>query len=184
MITTILKRVATIATVAVALSATAHAQRMGSSNRNAPTVTQSIAFPSATIELSYVAITWAGGQWKAALDNEASRADQRTRINGAAEKTPLGTLKLPAAMNFGATKVAAGTYKVAFTLDEKFKWQLSLTGEAGATVVPLNLKACDEDCKRLALGLRAGEKDATAELVIAFGKERCVLAVAAAPAAG
>jgi hypothetical protein len=166
--------------VAIALTATAHAQRMGSSNRAAPTVTQSIAFPSATIELSYTSITWAGGQWKAALDNEASRGDQRTRINDAAAKSPLGTLKLPAAMSFGATKVAAGTYKVAFTLDEKFKWQLSLTSDAGVTVVPLELKACDDDCKRLVLGLRAGEKDGTAELVVAFGKERCVLAITAA----
>ena len=172
-----LKRLCTALAVIVVCSSSAFAQRMGSSNRNAPTVGQTITFGDKTIELSYTAITWAGGQWAAQLADEATRGDMRAAINKSAERTPLGTLKLATGIAIGETKVAAGTYKVAFTIDEKFGWQVSLIGEAATVTLPLSLKTVDDDQKRLALGLRAGEKDFTAELVIAFGKSRCLLPV-------
>ncbi len=172
-----LKRLFTAAAILVVISSSAFAQRMGSSNRFAATVGQTIAFGDKTIELSYTAITWGGGQWAAQLADEGARAGMRDAINKSAEKTPLGTLKLSTGIAIGETKVAAGTYKVAFTIDEKFTWQVSLIGEAATVTLPLTLKTVEDDQKRLALGIRAGEKDFTAELLIAFGKSRCVLPV-------
>jgi hypothetical protein len=165
------------ATLCFATSATALGQYTGSANRNAPQVTQSITLGKESIDLTYRSITWAAGQWAAALENEATRGEARTRINGAAEKSPLGTFKTSAAITLGGAKVAAGTYKLAFTLDEKFKWQLTLTSDAGAVNCALDLETVEENSKRLVTTLRAGEKDFTAEVLVAFGKQRCVLPV-------
>lgn len=180
MIRTILRRSFAAAALVAVLGGTAHAQKMGSTNRNAPTVEQSITHGTTTTKLTYSAITWAGGQWAAALADEASREPMRQQINRSAERAPLGTFVLAAAMTVGTTKVEAGTWKVAFTLDDKYAWQVSLVGEASTVVVPLTLEEAKEDQKRLILGLRPGEKDGTSELAIAFGKWRCKLPIAAA----
>lgn len=156
----------------------AFAQRMGGVNRNAPTVTQSIAFGTDSVEVTYTSISWAAGQWAAQLENEATKAKTREMINATAEKSPLGSLKCGVAIALGGQKVAAGTYKMAFTLDDKFKWQMVLTSDAGAITIPLDLKATDEESKRLVLGLKAGDKDFTADLGVYFGKSKCWLPVA------
>jgi hypothetical protein len=153
------------------------AQVTGSSNRNAPKINQTIAFGGETIEVSYTSITWGEGQWAAQLENEATRAAARERINGNADKTPMGALKCSAAIAIGTQKVAAGSYKLEFRLDESFKWQLVLVGDAATVTCPLEMKTVDEERKRLHVGLGAGEKDFTAELAIGFGKSRCKLPV-------
>ena len=172
-----LKVVLGAGTLLVAAASPAFGQKTGSTNRGAPTVTQSIAFEQDTLELKYTAITWAGGQWAAELANEATKADKRNEINNLAKERPLGSFKNSVDVTIGGQKVAAGTYKLAFTLDDAFKWQLTLTSDAGTISCPLDLKAADEEVKRLSVGLRAGEKNKTAELVIAFGKQRGTLAV-------
>lgn len=153
------------------------AQVMGSSNRNAPKITQTIAFKDDTIEVVYTSITWGEGQWAAQLADEATKAATRERINGNAQKTPMGSLKCSAALQLGAQKVAAGSYKLEFLLDEGYHWQLVLVGDAATVTCPLEMKTVEEERKRLHVGLGAGEKDFTAELAIGFGKSRCKLPV-------
>jgi hypothetical protein len=172
-----LKSLVVAALALVVAAAPASAQKSGSSNRNAPAVSQSITLGADTVEVNYISITWAAGQWAEQLANEATRAEFRATTNKNAERAPLGSLKCSSAIQLGSTKVAAGTYKLAFTLDEAFKWQITLTSEAGAIVVPLELKQAEEESRRLVAGLRAGEKDFTAEVAIAFGKNRCVLPI-------
>lgn len=160
------------------MTSPALAQRSGSSNRNAPTITQTIAFGKDTIELSYTSITWGEGQWAAKLADEATKAAARANINANAEKTPLGTLKVAMPITIGTTKVAAGTYKLAFVLDDNYKWQILLTADQTKLNVALDLKNVDEESKRLRVALRAGEKDFTAELAVGFGKSRGTLPIA------
>jgi len=172
-----LKLLAGAALLIAAAGIPALAQVMGSSNRNAPKITQSIAFGGDTIEIVYTSITWGEGQWAAQLADDATKAATRTRINGNAEKTPMGSLKCSAAIQIGSQKVAAGSYKLEFLLDEAYKWQLVLVGDAGNVTCPLEMKTVDEERKRLHVGLGAGEKDFTAELAIGFGKSRCKLPI-------
>jgi hypothetical protein len=174
---TMLKRMAGASLLALAVALPAVAQVMGSSNNNAPKITQSIAFGSDTIEISYTSITWGGGQWATQLADESTRAATRARINASAEKKPMGALKCSSAIVVGTQKVAAGSYKLEFLLDEACKWQLVLVGETGTVTCPLDLKEGTEESKRLRVGVRAGEKDFTAELVVGFGKSRGILPV-------
>lgn len=178
MIRTFLRRFAAVAALVSVTNSPALAQRMGSTNKNAPAITQSIELSGQTIGMTYTAITWAGGQWATALADEATRGEWRTRINDGAVKSPLGSFKCSTAITIGETKVAAGAYKLAFTLDEKFVWQLALIGETATVNVALSLKEVEESSKRLGLSLRAGDKDGSAEIAVAFGKSRTVLAIA------
>jgi hypothetical protein len=149
------------------------AQKMGMANRNAPTVTQSITFAGKqTFELSYTSITWAQGEWAKAI--ESKNADMRKAINDQAEKTPLGTAKLSADMMIGGKKVAAGTYKVAFTLTDTFTWQLTFAGDKDKITWALDLKDGEtgKQAKRLTLAVLAGDTDTTAVIHVAFGTKR------------
>ena len=177
---TALKKIVAVAVLVACTGTPALAQRMGSANRNAPQITQSITLGGAKLDLNYTSITWASGQWASQLANDATKAGFRDNLNAAAAKSPLGSLTASAALTIGGQKVEAGTYKLAFTLDDKFQWQITLTSDAGSVVIPLPLKAVEEDSTRLVTSLRAGEKDFTADIVVAFGKNRCVLPVAAA----
>jgi hypothetical protein len=172
-----LKQLAGAAILIAAASLPALAQVMGSSNRNAPKITQTIAFGADTIAVEYTSITWGEGQWAAQLANEATKVATRTRINGNADKQPMGSLKNSVAIVIGTQKVAAGTWKLEFLLDEAYQWQLVLVGEGGSVTCPLEMKTVDEERKRLHVGLGAGEKDFTAELAVGFGKSRCKLPV-------
>ena len=175
-----LKKIVVAALLVACTGTPALAQRMGSANRNAPQVTQGITLGAAKLDLNYTSITWASGQWAAQLANDASKAAFRDNLNAAAAKAPLGALTTTAAFTIGGQKVEAGTYKLAFTLDDKYQWQITLSNDAGSVVIPLPLKTVEEDSRRLVTSLRAGEQDFTAEIVVAFGKSRCALPVSAA----
>jgi hypothetical protein len=174
---TTIRRLAATSVLLLGASLPALAQVMGSSNRNAPKIGQTIAFGGDTIELNYTSITWGEGQWAAQLADEGTKAATRERINGNATKTPMGSLKCSAAIVIGTQKVAAGSYKLAFTLDDAFHWQLVLIGDAATVTCPLEMKSVEEERKRLHVGLGAGERDFTAEIAIGFGKSRCKLPV-------
>jgi hypothetical protein len=181
MIHAVLRRAAAVLVAVVLLSAPALAQKMGSSNRNAPAIRQTMTIGNQSIELGYTAITWAGGQWAAALKDEGSRGEWRVRINESAAKSPLGSLKLTTALDFGGVKVEPGAWKLGFTLNDNFDWQITMIGESGTTVqVPLVLKEVGEASRRLMLALAAGDEDGTAKVVVAFGNSRCDLLLAPA----
>jgi len=172
-----LKSLVGAAVLGLVATTPAHAQKMGRANQNAPTVTQKIEFGSDSIEIRFTSITWAAGQWAGQLADEATRGDFRARINDAAEKAPLGSLKTSLDLTLGGQKVAAGSYKVGFMLDDAFKWQIVLISDAGKIAVPLDLKDVEHEYKRLTIGLGAGEKDRSADIMVAFGKSRCSMAV-------
>ena len=155
------------------MSGSVFAQKMGMANKNAPTVTQSITFAGKqSLELTYTSITWAQGEWAKAI--ESKNADMRKAINETAEKQPLGTVKLSADMMIGGKKVAAGSYKLAFTLTDTFTWQVTLAGDKDKITWALDLKDAEggKQAKRLTLALTAGDTDTTAVLHVAFGTKR------------
>ncbi|MFO0980328.1 MAG: hypothetical protein U1E76_01065 [Planctomycetota bacterium] len=79
-----------IGTVALMVLTTmpAFAQKMGSANRNAPTINQTITFGKDTIEISYISITWAEGNWAKSLEDEAKKAQMRAGINKSSRDQP------------------------------------------------------------------------------------------------
>ena len=159
-----------VAVSAALLSLPLMAQRTGHSNTNAPTVAQSIKLgDKGTVELTYTSITWAGGRWAAQLENEATRARMRDIINEAAALEPLGSLVASVDLAIGQQRVAAGSYKLTFLLDEQYQWQIVLANDGGSTTLALPLQANPLKSQRLILALLAGDEDFTARLFIAFG---------------
>lgn len=175
MIRTFLRRVVAVAAAVVLVGSPAFAQKMGSTNRNAPSIKQQMTIGNQSIELGYIAISWASGQWAAATSDEATRGEWRTRINEAAPKSPLGSLKVTTAITMAGVKVEPGAYKLAFTLDEKFQWQITLFGDAATLQVPLALKSGDESKGRLMLALCAADEEGSAAIELAFGKQRATV---------
>lgn len=172
------KKIAGASLLLLVVNANAFGQKTGSSNRNAPKVSQTLTIGKETIKLDYTSITWGEGQWAKQLADEATKAAAKANINKAAENQPLGSFETSVAITIGGQKVAAGAYKMRFTLDDNYKWQIVLAGDAASVTVPLDLKQVDDESKRLRVGLLAGEKDNTGEIHVAFGKQRCHIAVA------
>ena len=154
------------------------AQRMGHSNTNAPVITQVLKMGDrCTLKLTYTSITWAGGTWAEALQNEKTRGPMRERINAAAASDPLGSFETDKVLTIGDARVPTGRYKLAFMLSERFAWQVVLTG---AKTIPLDLEFVDtkRSRKRLTLNLDAGDDNFTARLRVAFGTRESELAIA------
>lgn len=164
-------------------AAPALAQRMGHSNTNAPEITQVLKMGDrGTLKLIYTSITWAGGTWAKVLQDEKTRGPMRERINAAAASDPLGSFETDKVLTIGGTRVPAGRYKLAFMLNERFAWQVVLTG---AKTIPLDLEFVDtkRSRKRLTLNLDAGDENFTARLRVAFGARESELKIALRAAA-
>lgn len=172
------KKIAGASLLLLVVNANAFGQKTGRANANAPKVSQTLTFGKETIKLDYTSITWADGQWAKQLSDEATKAAAKANLNKVAEKEPLGSFETSVAVTIGGQKVAAGAYKLRFTLDDNYKWQIVLVGDAASVTLPLDLKPVEEESKRLRVGLLAGEKDNTGEIHVAFGKQRCHMAVA------
>ena len=173
------KKIAGASLLLLVVNANAFGQKTGSTNRNAPKVSQTLTFgKDSTIKLDYTSITWGEGQWAKQLEVEATKAAAKANLNKAAENQPLGSFETNVALTIGGQKVAAGAYKLRFTLDDNYKWQIVLAGDAASVTLPLDLKQVDDESKRLRVGLLAGDKDSTGEIHVAFGKQRCRIAVA------
>jgi hypothetical protein len=69
--------------------------------------------------------------------------------------------------------VAAGAYKLAFTLDEEFKWTLMLSNDDSDHEWKLDLEEGSTRNTRLTISLQAGERDNDCTLGIAFGTMAC-----------
>ena len=158
------------------LAVPAVGQRM--MNPNAPTVGQSIQLADkGSIELSYVAISWAGGRWADALANEETRQGTREMINEAASSQPLGSMKASVDLDIGGHRVPAGSYRLGFMLDDKYKWQIALFGDGNRVDLPLAMRPNFVARKRLILSLMAGEEDFTGVMMVAFGNMVCRLPI-------
>lgn len=154
--------------LAAALCTPAFAQISGSANRNPPTIKQSITTGGATISLDYMSAVW-GKTVEMAMDKEKG-AGTRTMINDLAKSKPLGTFTTSTDVACGDLKLAAGEYKVSFTIDDKCAWQINFTGKDDKVMtMALPLNDTPEESKQLLLCLYAGD-NRTAGVYVSFGK--------------
>lgn len=154
-----------VAALAFALPTTA--QILGSINNNLPTVMNAIKFANgAKVELEYKAINFGEGRFMENAKNERFREF----VNGNAVKNPIGSLKLPAAMNIGGKDCAKGEYGVHFLISEKGNFVLTLSMEGELTQWELTgLKKADSKRERLTINLNAAAKATEAEIHLHFG---------------
>lgn len=160
------------------LMAPVAAQRMGSTNANAPTISASIEYASGVkVSCEYLAITWAQGRTMGALMDDSERGQRtRKRINDSAPEQPLGEFSTSTDLKVGDKVLAAGEYKIYFTITEKREWQINFGGEKDTVTITLPLQDSPMESKRLLLGLYAAEGEA-AGLYVAFGKQSGDLAI-------
>ena len=167
--------------LAAALCTPAIAQISGSANRNPPAIKQSITTGGATISLDYLSLVW-GNTPAAAMDKEKG-AEARAMINELAKTKPLATFTSSVDVTCGDLKLAAGEYKVSFTIDDKCEWTVNFKGKDDkVATTKLTLTDAAEESKQLILGLHAGDNK-TAGVFVAFGKKQGMLSFAPAKAA-
>jgi len=166
--------------LAAALCTPAFAQISGSANRNAPEIKQSITTGGATISLDYKSVVW-GNTPAMAMDKDKG-AETRGMINELAKTKPLGTLTSSVDVTCGDLKLAAGEYKVSFTIDDKATWMINFTGKDDKVAsMKLPLNDSNEESKQLLLCLYAGDNK-TAGVYVSFGKKMGFLSFAPAKA--
>ena len=160
------------------------AQRSGSLNADAPTVTQSIKFKDdSSIKVEYFAPAWGTGKTVDTLMDKEKGARARAGMNKNAEGAPIGSFNTSKDLTIGDQAVAAGDYKLMFTFDDNAVCHLVLVSGEKKIDFPLTLTDTGKDHKRLCIGFEIGEKPSTSELTIAFGKKGCALKVASGGAA-
>jgi hypothetical protein len=179
--------VATVTAAAVCMAMPATAQRMGSSNRNAPTIVQSIQFPDgAKLVVEYVSITWAKGRTMEGLMSDEGAAN-RQRFNENAATSPLGSVEASTAFELGGVAVPAGKYSLYFTIDDDAKWHLVLADKADAKKNlewTLDLQEGGHHRSRLAVDIDAGDDGSSGMLMIAFGDKHASVPFAPKSSAG
>jgi len=179
-----MNRFVILAAAAALLAPSALGQKQGATNNNAPEIEQAIDLGSTgRVELTYTGITWAGGRWAKSLEDESRRDRLRARINGGAKSAPLGYFSTGNDVTVGGVRVNEGDYKLGFTLDDDFKWQITLFGTDAEIDIPLALMKVgeEEESKRLICTLYAGDEDFTGGIYIAFGDQMGSLDIKAAP---
>jgi hypothetical protein len=164
----------------------ARAQQMGSVNRNAPKISQTIEFDSgAKVSLNYTAITFAEGNFEKQLAPDSpGRTQMRDRINQSAKSRPLGTLETSVDLELSGNAVAAGEYGFAFMLSEDCKWQVALI--QGEEMISFDLELADSPMPsgRLILSIIAGEGAEDAGIYLAFGGQTSEIRIAQAGSGG
>lgn len=164
--------------LAAALCAPAFAQKMGSTNSNAPALSQSITIGEAKMSLDYTSITWADGKTMSAIADKEKGARARTRVNNSAANAPLGKFTSSIDCKCGEATLAAGSYDVYFTIGDDLGWSLNFKSGDKITTTKLDLKSGEHESKRLQMLLHATDNGAGAWL--SFGKMSGMLAFAPA----
>lgn len=164
--------------LAAALCAPAFAQKMGSTNSNAPALSQSITIGEAKMSLDYTSITWADGKTMTAIADKEKGARARTRVNNSAASAPLGKFTTSIDCKCGDATLAAGAYDVYFTIGDDLAWSLNFKAGDKVTTTKLDLKSGEHESKRLQMLLHATDNGAGAWL--SFGKMSGMLAFAPA----
>lgn len=164
--------------LAAALCAPAFAQKMGSTNSNAPALSQSITIGDAKMSLDYTSITWADGKTMTAIGDKEKGARARTRVNNSAAGAPLGKFTSSIDCKCGDATLAAGSYDVYFTIGDDLAWSLNFKSGDKVTTTKLDLKSGEHESKRLQMLLHATDNGAGAWL--SFGKMSGMIAFAAA----
>jgi len=164
--------------LAAALCAPAFAQKMGSTNVNAPKLTQSITIGDAKMSLDYTSITWADGKMMTAVADKEKGGKARERVNHTAANAPLGKFATSIDCKCGDVTLPAGTYDVFFTIGEDLAWSLNFKAGDKVMTTKLELKSGEHESKRLQMLLHATDDGAGAWL--SFGKMSGMLAFAPA----
>jgi hypothetical protein len=163
-----MKKILSLA-LAAAFCAPAFAQKMGSSNSNAPMVNQSVEASGAKMSLNYTAITWADGKTMSRLMDKEGGANARKRISDNAANSPLGTFNSSVDVMLGEQHVPAGEYAVFFTIGDDMAWSINLKGKDKTFTHKLALADAGHESKRLMLCMYA--TDNGAGVYVAFGKQ-------------
>lgn len=174
-----MKKILTLA-LALAVCAPAVAQKMGGTNRNAPKISQSIEAGKASMSLNYTAITWADGRMMKALADKEKGAGMRKHVNDSAPDSPLAMFKTSVDVTCGDLHLAAGEYKVYYTIDDDCAWHINFHGKDAdkPMSMKLELMGSEHENKRLLMCLYAEDKGAG--VYIAFGDKTGMLTFAPA----
>jgi hypothetical protein len=164
--------------LAAALCAPAFAQKMGSTNGNAPALAQSITIGDAKMSLDYTSITWADGKTMTAIADKEKGGRARERVNRTAANAPLGKFTTSIDCKCGDVTLPAGTYDVFFTIGDDLAWSLNFKSGDKVMTTKLELKSGEHESKRLQMLLHATDDGAGAWL--SFGKMSGMLAFAPA----
>jgi hypothetical protein len=164
--------------LAAALCAPAFAQKMGSTNGNAPALAQSITIGDAKMSLDYTSITWADGKTMTAIADKEKGTRTRERVNRTAANAPLGKFTTSIDCKCGDVTLPAGSYDVFFTIGDDLAWSLNFKAGDKVMTTKLELKSGEHESKRLQMLLHATDNGAGAWL--SFGKMSGMLAFAPA----
>jgi hypothetical protein len=162
--------------LAAALCAPAFAQKMGSTNADAPSVKQSLMAGDAKVALDYTSITWAAGKTMARIMDKENGARMRARVNESAADAPLGSMTTSVDLMCGDLHLPAGDYKLFFTITDDLAWHINFQGAEKTHTLKLPLGDSPQESKRLKLCLYAGDDDG-AGIYVAFGKHHGSLAL-------
>lgn len=154
--------------LAAALCAPAFAQKMGSTNTNAPALKQSITAGDAKMSLDYTSIVWAEGKMMARLGDKENGAKARERFNAAGPNAPLGQFTSSVDVKCGDLALPAGEYAVYFTIADDLSWSINFKAGDKVHSQKLKLDNSEHESKNLMMCLYAEEGGAGAYL--AFGK--------------
>ena len=155
--------------LAVAFCAPAFAQKMGSTNSDAPMVKQTVEAGDAKISLDYTSITWADGRTMGRIMDKENGGRMRSRINETASASPLGSLNTSVDLMCGDLHLPAGKYTIFFTITDDLEWQINFMNGDKTHTMKLPLADSEHESKRLMMCLYAGE-DEGAGVYVAFGK--------------
>lgn len=169
-----MKKLLTLA-LALAISAPVFAQHIGGTNRNAPKIKQSIEAGKAEMMLNYTAITWADGKMMKSLADKDNGARARAYVNESAPKAPLATFKTSIDVTCGKLELAAGEYKIYYTIDDDCAWHINFhkEGADAPMTMKLELMGSEHENKRLLMCLYAEDKGAG--VYVAFGSHTGML---------
>jgi hypothetical protein len=106
-------------------------------------------------------------------------AGTRQSINNNAKKSPLASFSTTVDLTCGDLKLAAGDYKVSFTINDKTEWEINFTNGDNVQTMKLPLMDSGNESKRLMMCLYAGDS-AGAGVYVAFGNKMAMLTFAPA----
>lgn len=162
---------------AALLSCGLQAQVMGSINRGAAKVTNTLEMGGNKLSVNYTALRFGKGQWQGFKDN----VDMHERFNGFAAKNPIGSVETSVDLMTAGKKVPAGKYSMFFTLSERAGWVLNLKPKEGDTVKwRMVLTDAPSESKCLKVSLNPSAEDGMCSLHIAFGKQHVMVPVTVA----
>jgi len=163
--------------LAVLAAAPLSAQITGSINRTYPTVSQTVETTSGNkMSIRYAAINWGQGNFMAQAKDERFCE----RVNGAADKQPIGSFETSKAIKLGEEDLAAGKYSLAFKVGDDAQWNLVLGIGEDEYTMPLILEEASEQRTRLTIALVPSADGGACSQHINYGNKGCFFEGAAA----